>query len=54
MTDDEDQPAEVAAHSRAAGNTSAAAMATMSRLRTDFVDLGGALQLETRVESHWF
>jgi hypothetical protein len=38
--DDSDQPAEVSAHSRAASSTSAAALATMSRLRTDFVDLG--------------
>jgi hypothetical protein len=49
VTDDEEQPAEVAAHLRATGNTSAAQLATMSRLRTDFVDLGGALQPQTRV-----
>ena len=38
--DDAEQPAECSAHGRSASSTSAAALAMMSRLRTDFVDLG--------------
>ena len=37
---DEDQPAETSAHGRKANCTSAAQLATMSRFRADFVDLG--------------
>ena len=37
---EEDQPAETSAHARKANCTSAAQLATMSRFRADFVDLG--------------